>query len=114
VLALRRDQRAEFTDFVAFLRTWFAFHEGDSYVLRRAAMDAVFRALTPSLITEVVQDSVDTLLSRWDGGTERDLVADFAPPLPAMVFHPPAGRTGAGLRATGSLGRRHRLPVRRQ
>ncbi|MTD55817.1 cytochrome P450 [Amycolatopsis pithecellobii] len=86
VLALRPEQRAEFTDFVAFLRTWFAFHEGDSYVLRRAAMDGVFRILTRSLITEVVQDSVDTLLSRWDGRAKMDLVADFARPLPAMVF----------------------------
>ncbi|MDQ1655135.1 MAG: hypothetical protein QOD41_218 [Cryptosporangiaceae bacterium] len=86
VMALPEDERAEFTDFVAFLHDWTAFFEGGHHLLRRKNMDQVFRQLTPALITEVVQDAVDRLIDGWEGRTSVDLVEEFARPLPAMVL----------------------------
>lgn len=86
VLALPEHQRAEFDDFVAFLRTWTAFFEGDDHILRRRRMDEVFRLLTPPRVTAVVQGVVDRLIDSWAGRDEVDLVADLARPLPAMIL----------------------------
>jgi cytochrome P450 len=86
IMALPEEQRGEFTDFVAFLRTWSAFFEGEDHLLRRRHMNAVFRVLTPARITQVVQEAVDRLIDGWGGRTRVDLVTEFARPLPAMVF----------------------------
>jgi cytochrome P450 len=86
ILALPESERAEFSGFVDFLRTWTAFHEGEAHLLRRNRMDEVFRALTPAVVGRVVQDVVDDLIDRWNGKSRVDLVADYARPLPAMVL----------------------------
>ncbi|MFE9750149.1 cytochrome P450 [Saccharothrix saharensis] len=86
LLALPEDERSEFSGFADFLGTWTAFHEGEAHMLRRHRMDEVFRVLTPAVVGRVVQDVVDHLISRWDGRSRVDLVADYAKPLPAMVL----------------------------
>lgn len=86
VMALPEHQRGEFAEFVAFLRTWTAFFEGEDHLLRRTRMDEVFRVLTPRRVTEVVQDIVDRLIDSWQGRDMVDLVAEFSRPMPAMVL----------------------------
>jgi cytochrome P450 len=86
VLALPESQRAEFSGFVDFLRTWTAFHEGAEHMLRRNRMDEVFRVLTPAVVGRVVQEISDDLIDRWGDRSRVDLVADYARPLPAMVL----------------------------
>lgn len=86
LLALHKDERAEFADFQDFLRTWTAFFEGEDHLLRRGVMDQVFRVLTPDLVKEVVQDVADRLIDAWGERPEVDLVGDFARPLPAIVL----------------------------
>lgn len=86
LLALPEGERSEFSGFVDFLRTWTAFHEGTDHALRRARMDKVFRVLTPTVVGRVVQDVVDDLIDRWSGKSRVDLVAEYARPLPAVVF----------------------------
>lgn len=86
ILALPESERAEFSGFVDFLRTWTAFFEGEEHMLRRNRMNEVFRVLTPAVVGRVVQDVVDDLIDRWSGRSRVDLVADYARPLPAMVL----------------------------
>lgn len=86
VMALPEHQRGEFVEFVAFLRSWTAFLEGEDHLLRRTRMDEVFRVLTPRRVTEIVQDVADRLINGWGGQDEVDLVAEFARPMPAMVL----------------------------
>lgn len=86
VMALPAADRAEFSDFLKFLRTWTAFHEGDEHALRRHRMDEVFRTLTPALVGSVAQEIADDLINRWGNRARVDLVADYARPLPAMLL----------------------------
>jgi cytochrome P450 len=86
ILALPESQRAEFSDFVDFLRTWTAFHEGEEHMLRRNRMDEVFRFLTPAVVGRVVRDIADDLIDRWADRSRVDLVADYTRPLPAMIL----------------------------
>jgi cytochrome P450 len=86
LLALPPEQRVEFAGFHDFLRTWTAFFEGEDHLLRRHRMDQVFRVLTPSRITGVVQEVVGALTSGWRRGTRVDLVAEFARRLPAVIL----------------------------
>ncbi|MCW7947011.1 hypothetical protein AAW14_34880 [Streptomyces hygroscopicus] len=86
LLALGEDERAEFTEFHRFLRTWTAFFEGEDHLLRRGVLDQVFRVLTPDLVSEVVRHAADRLIDGWGDRSQVDLVADFARPLPAMVL----------------------------
>ncbi|MFE9611342.1 cytochrome P450 [Streptomyces sp. NPDC006012] len=86
LLALAESERAEFSGFVDFLRTWTAFHEGEEHMLRRNRMDEVFRVLTPAVVGRVVQEAAADLIDRWGDRSRVDLVADYARPLPAMVL----------------------------
>lgn len=86
VLALPEEERGQFDDFVAFLRTWTAFYEGDHHLLRRKRMDEVFRVLTPSRVAAVVHEVVNRLIDGWGRRHAVDVVQEFARPLPAMVF----------------------------
>ncbi|MQY17533.1 cytochrome P450 [Nocardia macrotermitis] len=86
IKALPEHQRGEFDEFVAFLHTWTAFREGEQHTMRRARLNSVFRALTPTRVTEVAQQVTDRLIDSWEGREKVDLVKDFARPLPAMML----------------------------
>ncbi|TXC93947.1 cytochrome P450 [Streptomyces sp. ISID311] len=86
ILALPESERAEFSGFVDFLKTWTAFHEGAEHTLRRNRMEEVFRVLTPAVVGGVVREAADDLIDRWGDRSRLDLVADYTRPLPAMVL----------------------------
>jgi cytochrome P450 len=86
LLALPERDRAEFSGFLDFLRTWTAFHEGEEHARRRHRMDEVFRALTPAVVEGAAQEITVDLIDRWGGRDRVDLVADYARPLPAMLL----------------------------
>ncbi|MDX3663755.1 cytochrome P450 [Streptomyces sp. ID05-26A] len=84
IKALPPEQRQEFADIVPVLSRWVAFFDGHEHQMRRRHMNAVCDLFSRDLLVPVIQNAIDTLLSRWS--RRHDLIEEFARPLPSMVI----------------------------
>lgn len=84
--ALPEGPRAEYRELGESIARWAVFHDPPEHTRLRGLMNKAFTGAAIEKLEGRIQAIVDELLNRVGPAGERDLIADFAYPLPASVI----------------------------